>query len=345
MALLTCLIAGTVKAEPPGAAEIKGQNQGIELERIVVTNRRTQIGLGKVTENIAVLDEEEIKALPARDLSEALSYITGVDIESRQGFGRATAISIQGSTSRQVRVMIDGIPFNSQATGQVNPAMFPIENIARIEVIKGAASSLWGSGVGGVINVITKDTGKTRLPKGNFTTSFAEFKTKKESLDLSGKLADFGYYLFSSYMESGGNGPRDDVLEKKAFGKLSYDLEERSKIVASFGYSDAEANSGEYPDGTWQAQPYRSRYAKIGWEGSVGDTEVNIDLKHSRQEIISKFYDSILDETPSARGEARDRLYQLSLNSATHIRGEDLLVIGVDFDCDTLKTTYLFKAK
>jgi vitamin B12 transporter len=339
------LIAGAANAELPEDTEVKEQNQELELERIVVTNRRTSIGLGEVTENITVLDEEEIKNLPVRNLSEALSYITGVDIESRQGFGRATAINIQGSSSHQVRVMIDGIPLNSLATGQVDPARFPIENVSRIEVIKGAASSLWGSGLGGVINVITKDTGKTTIPKGSLTTSFAEFRTKKESFDLSGKLADFGYYLFSSYMESGGEGPRDDVLEKKAFGKLSYDLKERGKIIASFGYSDADVNSGEDPYGAWQAQPYRSRYAKIGWEGSVGDTQVNIDLKHSRQEIIAKSYDSILDETPSARGEARDRLYQLSLNTATHIRGEDLLVIGADFDCDTLKTTYLFKAK
>ena len=346
--IITGLIVGTVKAEPPEDTELKEQNQELELERIVVTNRRTSVGLGKVTENITVLDEEEIKNLPVRNLSEALSYITGVDIESRQGFGRASSITIQGSSSHQVRVMIDGIPLNSLATGQVDPARFPIENVSRIEVIKGAASSIWGSGLGGVINVITKDTGKTTIPKGSLTTSFAEFRTKKESFDLSGKLADFGYYLFSSYMESGGKGPRDDVLEKKAFGKLSYDLKERGKIIASFGYGDADVNSGEYPPDAmykWQAQPYLNSYAKVSWEGSLDDTEIKVDLKHFRHTIINKVYDSISDETPSARAEARDRLYQLSLNTATHIRKEDLLVIGADFDCDTLKTTYLFKAK
>jgi vitamin B12 transporter len=349
--MIALIITGLIvsaQAEMQEGEEAKAEEEGVGLERIVVTNRRTSVGLGEVTENITLLDEEEIKNLPVRNLSEALSYIPGVYIESRKGFGRASAINIQGSTSNQVRVMIDGIPLNSLATGQIDLARFPIENVSRIEVLKGAASSIWGSGLGGVINVITKDTGKTSTPKASLTASFAEFRTKKESFDLSGKVACLGYYLFSSYMESGGKGPRDDVLEKKAFGKLSYDLKEKGRIIASFGYGDADVNSGEYPPDAmykWQSQPYLNSYAKLSWEGGLDDTELKLDLKHFRHTIINKAYDSIADDTPSARAEARDRLSQLSLNTATRIRKEDLLVIGADFDCDTLKTTYLFKAK
>ncbi|MDP3731891.1 MAG: TonB-dependent receptor plug domain-containing protein, partial [Candidatus Omnitrophota bacterium] len=221
LALIIALIAGlitAVKAEPAGEAGT--QSQKVILKKIVVTNRRALVGLSETTENMAVINADEIKQLPAQNLGEALNYIPGIYIEPRRGFGRATSLSIQGSDSRQVRVMIDGIPLNTQASGQVNPAKFPIESVARIETIKGAASSIWGSSLGGVINVITKDTGDTLIPKGSVTTSFAGFRTKKDSFDLSGKVADFGYYLFSSYMESGGKGSRDDVLEKKAFGKI-----------------------------------------------------------------------------------------------------------------------------
>ena len=339
--ILFFVLGGVTKAEIPEVEE----NQAIELEKIMVTNGRTSVNLNDVTENVEVVSEEEIKSLPARNLSEVLSYESGVDIQSRQGFGRASSISIQGCDSRQVRVMIDGIPFNSLSSGQVNPAIFPIENIERIEVIKGAASSLWGSGLGGVINVITKDTGDTLVPKGSATTSLAEFRTKKESFDLSGKAGDLGYYLMSSYMESGGEGPKDDVLEKKAFSKLSYDLKEMGKITASFGYSDADVNSGEYPDGTWQAQPYRNLYGKLGWQGSVDDVDMEMDLKHSRQELISRTYASLVDEEPFLTVTSQDLLYQLSLTSTFHPREKDLLVLGGDFDWDTLKSSYLTQAK
>ena len=130
------------------------QSPGIGLERIAVTNRRVPLGLSEACENVVVIDEEEIRQLPARDLGEVLKYVAGIDIGPRQGFGRATSISIQGSDSRHVRVMIDGIPLNSQVSEAVDPSRFPLENIKRIEVIKGASSSVWGSSLGGVVNII-----------------------------------------------------------------------------------------------------------------------------------------------------------------------------------------------
>lgn len=338
--LIAILSIGLIQTKVSGQ-EVKE----VDLEKIVVTNRRAAVGLGQVTENVAVINEDEIKLLPARDLSEALNYIPGVYIEAHSGFGRDTSVSIQGSDSRQVRVMIDGIPLNTQASGQVNPSKFPIENIARIEVIKGAASSIWGSSLGGVINVITKDTGDTLIPKGSLTTSFAEFRTKKESFDLSGKVADFGYYLFSSYMESGGKGSKDDTLEKKAFGKFSYDLKQEGKIEGSFGFSQGDVNSGEFPDGTWIANPYRCQYGKVGWSRSFDSADIKVDLKNSRQDIIRKDFDTVASDEPWRIIRSRDVLYQMSMVSAMHPRDRDLLVVGADFDRDTLKSTYLDKTK
>lgn len=328
----------------------QAQEKEVELERIVITSRRAPLGLSRVSENVEVITGEELNLLPARDLSEALNYLPGIYIDPRRGFGRATSISIQGSASRQVRVMIDGIPLNTQASGQVNPAKFPIEDISRIEVVKGPASSAWGSSLGGVINVITKDTGNKLVPKGKVTSSYAGFSTKKESFDLSGKAAGLGYYLFSSYMDSGGKGPRDDVLEKKAFGKLSYDLREKGKIAGSFGFSQGDANSGEFPDGTWSAAPYRVQYGKFGWNKKFQGADLNVDFKNSRQDIITKNFSSVATDVPLTDAppdvvRSRDVLYEISAVASAHPRGKDLLTVGFDSDYDVLKTTYLEEAK
>ncbi len=334
-------ISNILKAEESGSGE-----SVVELGEIIVTPRRASVGLGDVTENITVISSRQLSELPAKNLSEVLNYISGVDIPPSRGFGRATSISIQGADSRQVRVMIDGIPLNLQSSGQVNPAEFPVENIERIEVIKGAASSIWGPGLGGVINIITKDTGNTLMPKGSVTSSFAEFRTRRNSFDLSGKAAGLGYYALSSYMESGGKGPHDDVLEKKTFNKLSYDLKDAGKINASFGYSGARVNSGIFPDGSWQAQPYRTRYGKIGWENDFGVSDVKIDLKHSRHNVITGFFNSSSDEEPAFRVQSEDLLYQSSLSTSSHPREKDLLILGADLDYDAIKSSvYLSKAK
>jgi vitamin B12 transporter len=346
MKFVLCLLSVILTIEVTIVSDIEAEeSKEIYLEKIIVTNRRTNVGLGEATENVTVVSEEEIKKLPAKNLSDVLSYVAGVDIEPRQGFSRATSITIQGSDSRHVKVMIDGIPLNNQASGQLDPTKFPLENISRIEIIKGPASSIWGSSLGGVINIITKDTGTTEIPKGSITKTFAEFGTHKESFDLSGKVGNCGYYFFSSYLESKGKGSRDDVLEKKTFGKLSYNLKGKGRIKASFGYSGADVNSGRFPDSTWQAQPYRIRYGKIGWEEDFEDVNIRIDLKHSRQDIVTKSFLSVSDTEPSLIVRTKDVLYQLSLNSTFYPRGKDLLVVGADFDWDRLKSVYLNKER
>ena len=327
----------------PGKA---AENEGFDLENILITNRRAAAGLAGSTENIAVISRDEIRRLPVRNLSEVLRYVSGTAVPPGRGFGRSTSLSIQGADSRQVRVMIDGIPLNFQSSGQVNPSAFPIENIQRIEIIKGPSSSLWGSALGGVINVVTKDAPPAGSPGGSLTSSFAESRTNKESAELSGRSGEAAYYLFSSHMASGGKGSKDDVTEKKGFGKLSYDLNGMGKFSGSFGYSGAGVHSGVFPDGSWQSQPYRLRYGKASWEIDSEDADIKLELKHSRQELTTETFASVDDQAPASTVKTRDRLYQLSLNSVFHPRAEDMLVLGADFDDDTVKSNlYLPKAK
>ena len=190
---------------------LASESADVSLSPIIVSARRSQISPGELSENVVVLDRDLV-SLPAGNAAEAFKYVPGVDIDVQHGFGRATSVSIQGSDSRHVRLMIDGIPFNTQSSGQVNPSQFPIESIERIEIIKGSASHLWGSGMGGVINIVTKATGTRAVPEGSVSVSAAEFSTQKQSGELSGNYSGLGYYGMFSYLDSGGSGPVDDVL-------------------------------------------------------------------------------------------------------------------------------------
>lgn len=336
--ILILLLAGNT-ARASGAEEF-------ELEKIIVTNRRTVSPIAEATENVEAAGKEVLERFPARNAAEALRYIPGVDVEPRRGFGRASQLTIQGCDARQVRVMIDGIPLNTQSSGEANLVEFPTRNIERIEVIKGAASSIWGSALGGVVNLVTKDAGTSAVPQGSVTLSAAEFRTRTQGLELSGKAAGTGYYLSADYMQSGGRGSRDDVLEKKTFSKLAWDFEEAGKITTSFGYSQAEVNSGRLPDDTWESQPYKDRYGKIGWEAKYGLGNMRVELKHFRKNIISKFFATVDDDVPYLEIKNKDKLYQLSLNADARLRQDDLFVFGADLDYDEVKSdTYLTKAK
>ena len=328
------------------AAEEIPEEKILKLEKIIVSAKRFPEGLKGVAENVSVITDEEIRSLPARDLSEVLSYIPGVDIEPRSGFGQSTAISIQGSSSRHVRVMIDGIPLNTQLSGQVNPTNFPIENIKQIEIIKGAASSVWGSALGGVINIITKDTGDKPVPQGSFSQSFAEYDTSKQSFELIGKVGDLGYYSFASYMHSGGIRAKADADEIKTFTKLSFPLGDLSELTSSFGYSRSNVNSGEFPSGEYQNVPYVNKYGRLGLDVDFHNGVIfNSAFKFCRQDIITKYFATVQDAEPYDTVRSQDQYYGLELKSLIHLRDEVRLLLGADFDWHILKSIYLSDSK
>ncbi len=318
----------------------------VGLEHILVTDKRTESSYGSSPEQVVVIDAKEIAGLPARNISEVLDYANGVAVQQTGGFGKASAVSIQGSDSRHVRVMVDGIPFNTQSSGQVNLSQFSVDNIERIEIVKGSASSVWGSGLGGVINIITKKPVDSAVPSGSVTKSWAEFNTNKENVQVSSRQGAAGYYLVADHMESAGRGRHDDVLEKKGFSKFSYDMRDWGNLTCIFGYNGADINTGVFPDGTWQAQPYRTQYGKVGWEHKDDRLSLNADLKHSRQTVVTRFFGLPEDDASQFEVQSRDLLYQLSLGAGWKSENGLLVNGGIDSDYDVVKSNvYLSTAK
>ncbi len=121
----------------------------VTLETMVVTASRWEMPRAEVAANITVITRKELEELPASNLSEVLRYIPGVTVEANGGLGSETAVRIQGSEFRHVTVFQDGVPLNMLATPRTDLSYIPVDTIERIEVYKGAASSAWGSALGG----------------------------------------------------------------------------------------------------------------------------------------------------------------------------------------------------
>jgi vitamin B12 transporter len=310
---------------------------------IVESPKRYPTVRDRAAENLVVLTAEDLRKLPARDLGEALAYMPGVNVKVTNQLGQPTSLSIQGSQSRQVLVMVDGIPFNTQLSGQANPTRIPVENIERIEVIKGASSSAWGSSLGGVINVITKDVGNSTVPHGRLTSSFGEFATTKNSLELDGGAGKLGYYAFGSYFDTDGIRPEADVEDNKMFGKASYPLNDEVKLTGSFGYSGTDtADLYKDPSLGW-VRDTRDAYARYGQIQLSGERPLlnwNAAVKYNKQDIATDldFLNfSLLTPTIS-----RDVYYGVTLNGTYQARDEDVLAFGTDFSWNEFKTNSAF---
>ncbi|WNJ19149.1 TonB-dependent receptor [Pontibacter sp. G13] len=128
------------------------------MDTVAISSSRMDQARNETGRNITVLTAQEIQQLPANSLDELLRYLPGVEVRSRNGFGAQADISMRGATFAQVLVLVDGVRLNDPLTGHFN-AYVPvsISEISRIEVLRGAASAMYGpDAVGGVIHVITK---------------------------------------------------------------------------------------------------------------------------------------------------------------------------------------------
>ena len=157
--LLLCFLLAITFVAP-------GNAQTTALDTTTVTTTRLPQTLRQTGRNISVLRGAELRQRAFTSLDDLLQYIPGIEVQSRGAFGQQGDISMRGSTFTQVLVLINGMRLNDPLTGHFN-GYIPVTpaEIERIEVLRGAASALYGAdAVGGVINVVTKQfsTGTAR---------------------------------------------------------------------------------------------------------------------------------------------------------------------------------------
>lgn len=142
------------------------QTQTELLEGVVVSAGRFEQKLSEVTVSMEVVKVEDISKQNTQDISKVLNNLSGVDIIDNQASIRGGSGWTYGVGSRTM-VMMDGMPINTPEVGDVNWSLIPMENIAQVEVMKGASSVLYGSSaLNGLINVRTARPGivpKTRI--------------------------------------------------------------------------------------------------------------------------------------------------------------------------------------
>ena len=131
--------------------------QNTQLSEVVVTASMLPQQEKETGRNIVSIKGSSLQNLPISSIDELLKYLPGIETQQRGPAGTQSNIIIRGGTFQQVLVIIDGIRINDPLTGHFN-SYIPLhpEDINRIEIIKGAASAIYGSdAIGGVVNIIT----------------------------------------------------------------------------------------------------------------------------------------------------------------------------------------------
>ena len=158
-----------------------------QRKTVIVTATRTAQTADEVLSSVTVISREDIERRQARSVEDLLRGTQGISITNNGGPGKNTSVFMRGTESDHILVLIDGVRAGSATSGGAAYGNIPIEQIERIEIVRGPRSSLYGSeAIGGVIQIFTRKGGKE-----GFTPSFSigggSYGTFNGSAGLSGR--------------------------------------------------------------------------------------------------------------------------------------------------------------
>jgi vitamin B12 transporter len=200
-------------------------SEPLELQpTLVVTPSRISEPLGHSLAAVSVITREDIELSAAEDLFDLLRLQPGVDIVRTGGAGAQTSVFLRGSNSNHVLVLIDGVRASSANTGAYAWEQLPLNQVERIEIVRGPRGSLYGSdAIGGVIQVFTRSNPDpyARLTGGSYGTSEFEggwgYRGERSQVSVSA-----GYRDVDGFSAQNANGfsyhPDDDGLEAASLG-------------------------------------------------------------------------------------------------------------------------------
>ncbi len=214
---------------------------------LVVSPTRHLKPICQVAENVTVVTAKEIEAMNAHTVAEVLNRIPGLFISFNREFGTNSFIQVQGTEHYHTLVLVDGIRWNFLSDGGAETNTIPVGIIDRIEIIKGPASSSWGSSLGGVINIITKSLKNTTAAGGTIYTAFGERNTQDVWAGYNGSLGKAGYYLFAGRQDSDGLRESRSYDNNNLYAKINIPVRDDLLFKFSFGYSEPEQDYGDFP--------------------------------------------------------------------------------------------------
>jgi len=222
---------------------LSAQEKEVTLEEVVVTATRDIQEIRKVPANVTVITKEEIAESNAQTVTDALKDEVGVVVRDLLGTGKNASVDIRGfgeTGPLNTLVLVDGRRVNEIDLSGVDWTQIPIDQVERIEIVRGAGSVLYGdNAVGGVINIIMKK------PEKPFSASvegvIGSYSYNKEAASVSGRWGPLSAIINADYNSTEGYRDNGSLRAKNVGGKVIYDLNENVSFNFSGGFHKDDA--------------------------------------------------------------------------------------------------------
>jgi vitamin B12 transporter len=249
----------------------------------VVSATRSLQSIARIAENIEVVTADDIELMNAHTLADVLETVSGTLVWPNRQFGVRAAADIQGAGSNRVSVFLNGVPLNYASENISEVGFIPVEDIERVEVVKGPASSAWGSALGGVVNVITKGPG-SRPFQGKASLDYGSKSTADYRAAISGRSGGFGYYLSGTGLRTDGFTDGFDLKAGHLGTRLEYALGGRATASFNLFYGDASRGEGQSVPDDWFFETRSKRLvSNLSLDAAVGkEGRLNLALWTTR---------------------------------------------------------------
>ena len=207
----------------------------ITIDEVVITANRYNNKLMGTGASMEVLKSKEIQHLPVQNFTGVLNYIPGMYSASTDGMGLKPQVSIRGfyggGEAEYLTVLVDGIPINDMETGLANWSQIPVNQIEKIELLKGGSSALYGdAAMGGVLNI------KTIKGSKNFTSAnigYGSYNTYNIGAAHGGTAGKGNYDLYVNNNATDGFREHSEWNSINFGGKVKLPLSKNSTLAFS----------------------------------------------------------------------------------------------------------------
>ncbi|MEX2379682.1 MAG: TonB-dependent receptor [Vicingaceae bacterium] len=226
--------AGTTFAQEDSLAP---KYKEVNLDAVLIQENRMTYKCDEVPKNMDVIDKKEMKSLSVQSVAELLSFQSGIDLRQRGPLGVQADIRINGGTFEQSLILLNGVKLTDPQSGHhLMNLPLDVENVERIDLIKGAATKRYGQNAfGGAINIITKVPDSNRLKLKLYG---GDFNTQGGNVSVSFNRKRQHHYLSLGGDFSGGYRHNTDFEMMNAFYQGAFDFREKDQLNLILGRSD-----------------------------------------------------------------------------------------------------------
>ncbi len=273
------------------------------LNEVVITATKFPKNVNETAKVLTIIDEDQLARSSGKDVSQLLNEQVGLIINgANSNPGKDKGVFLRGAGSAYTLITLDGIPINdpSGVGGAFDLRLLPVDQIERIEILKGSQSTLYGTdAIGGVINIITKKKSEKPLV-GTASLSYGSYNTFKGNAGISGSTEKLDYNIGYTRFNTDGISEAKDLtgtanFDKDGYSQDAFQANVNLKVSQAFSikpYFRYNNFYGKYDDGSFtdsKKNAYTSNLTNTGLSAQYKISKGEIDLLYGYDKTDRKF--------------------------------------------------------